>query len=202
MEARALTTLVDAVLPRAWRRDSRFHGDEHWRCVAATGLTLAPVVGDVDTTLVFCFGLLHDTRRVNEAFDPGHGERAAVFAAELRGEGVLPLPDLEFDLLASALVHHSGGLVSSDPTTGTCWDSDRLHLPRVSIQPRADLLSTSAAQGPAPLAAAEALRSDGPPAWEALVALAARGMGEVDGELGARGSAESFHFRHEVDTDT
>jgi uncharacterized protein len=170
MEARALTSLVASVLPTAWRRDSPWHGDEHWRCVTATGLALAPSVGEVDVTLVFCFGLLHDTRRLTESVDPEHGERAASFAAELREEGVLGLDEDRFALLASALTLHSSGLVSHDPTTGTCWDADRLHLPRVSIQPRPDLFSTLAAHGDAPLAAADGLRMHGPPAWDALVA--------------------------------
>ncbi|HEY7179142.1 MAG TPA: hypothetical protein VH305_08210 [Gaiella sp.] len=170
MEAGTLSSLVEVVLPRAWRRDSTLHGDDHWRCVAATGIALAPAVGNVDRTLVFCFGLLHDTRRLTDSVDPEHGARAASFAAELRGEGTLALDDERFAQLESALVHHSSGLVSGDPTTGTCWDADRLHLPRVAIRPRPALLSTRAARGDAPLAAAGLLRSDGPPAWGALVA--------------------------------
>ncbi len=174
------------MLPRAWRRESAFHGDEHWRCVTATGLAFASAGGGVDATLAFCFGLLHDTRRVNEHVDPEHGARAAAFAAELRDEDVLPLDERRFALLTSALVDHSNGLVSSDPTIGTCWDADRLHLPRVGIRPRTDLFSTLASHGAAPLAAAEALRADGPPAWDALVTA-------VDC---------LSHFRHEGDTDT
>jgi len=169
MEARALSSLVELVLPRAWRRDSTIHGDEHWRCVAATGLALAPWVGDVDRTLVFCFALLHDTRRMSDSIDPEHGARAASFAHELRDEGVLPLDDVRFALLSEALEHHAAGLVSADPTTGTCWDADRLHLPRVSIQPRAELLSTRAFRGRAALAAAALVRDDGPPSWGTLV---------------------------------
>ena len=177
MEARALSSLVDVVLPRAWRPDSTIHGDEHWRCVAATGIALAPSVGDVDRTLVFCFGLLHDTRRMSDSVEPEHGERAATFAVELRDEGALPLDDARFALLAEALIYHShsSSLVSSDLTIGTCWDADRLHLPRVSIRPRPDLLSTPAARADAALSAAALLRSDGPPSWDALVLLAASG---------------------------
>jgi uncharacterized protein len=170
VETGTLTPLVEVVLARAWRRDSAIHGDGHWRCVAATGLALAPSVGEVDRSLVFCFGLLHDTRRMTDSIDPDHGPRAASFAGALREEGALPLDDARFALLAEALEHHSGGLVSADPTTGTCWDADRLHLPRVSIDPRPELLSTHASHGEAPLAAAALLRTDGPPSWEALVA--------------------------------
>jgi uncharacterized protein len=175
VEARALTGLADAVLARSWRRDSTIHGDDHWRCVAATGLALAPRVGGVDRLVVFCFGLLHDTRRLTDAFDPEHGARAAGFAAELRDEGALAVGDDRFDQLVAALVDHSSGLVSTDPTTGTCWDADRLHLPRVAIRPRRELFSTEAAWGEGAVAAAQLLRTGGAPPWDALVASAACG---------------------------
>jgi uncharacterized protein len=173
MEARSLSALVAAVLPRAWRRDSAWHGEQHWRCVAATGLALGAALDGVDRGVVLCFGLLHDTRRENETFDPGHGPRAAAFASELRDEGLLGLNDLRFAGLAEALQLHSDGQVSADPTIGTCWDADRLHLPRVFIEPKPELFSTAVAQGPAPLSAAAALREHGPPGWEVLVAAVA-----------------------------
>jgi uncharacterized protein len=175
MEAGALTGLVATALARAWRADSTLHGDEHWRCVAATGLELAAWVAGSDRILGFCFGLLHDTRRLTDGADPAHGARAAAFAEELHREGVLTLDEMRLAVLADALVLHSRGLVSDDPTTGICWDADRLHLPRVSIAPRPELLSTRAARGGASLAAAALLRSKGPPSWDVLVEAAARG---------------------------
>jgi len=171
VEAGSLSALVDAVLPRAWRRESALHGEIHWRCVAATGLELASTDANVDRTMVFCFGLLHDTRRENEAVDPGHGPRAAAFAVALREEGVLRLGEEAFADLTEALRLHSDGQVSADPTIGTCWDADRLHLPRVSIVPDPAFLSTRAARAPERLADAEALRRAGPPSWEELVEL-------------------------------
>jgi uncharacterized protein len=173
VEARALTELVAATLPRAWRRESAWHGEAHWRCVAATGLSLGAAVDGADCEVVLCFGLLHDTRRVNEAYDPEHGRRAASFAGELRAEGSLVLDDTRFAVLDLALRLHSDGQVSSDPTVGACWDADRLHLPRVSIEPDPRLFSTHAALGGAPLSAAAELRESGPPEWDALVATAA-----------------------------
>lgn len=172
MAAGSLSALVDAVLPRAWRRESAWHGEVHWRCVTATALSLAAVDDRVDRSLVFCFGLLHDTRRENEAVDPGHGPRAAKFADTLREEGALLMSEPRFTVLAEALRLHSDGQISSDPTIGTCWDADRLHLPRVSIEPNPAFLSTRAAQGPERQAEAEELRRDGPPTWDALVGLA------------------------------
>jgi len=170
VEARALTTLVAAVLPRAWRRDSPWHGEAHWRCVAATGLELAAALDGTDPAVVFCFGLLHDTRRENETYDPGHGPRAEAFARELRAEGLLDLGDPRFESLGEALRLHSNGQVSADPTIGVCWDADRLHLPRVSIEPDPTLFSTKAAHGAARLSAAAVLREHGAPGWDALVA--------------------------------
>jgi uncharacterized protein len=170
MEARSLTALVEAVLPRAWRHDSAWHGEAHWRCVVTTGLELGSRTEAVDRALVFCFGLLHDTRRENEAYDPGHGHRAAAFADELRTEGLLPLDGPRFSALEEALRLHSDGQVSGDPTRRPAGRRP-LHLPRVSIEPDPRLLSTAAARGPTPLAAAAALRADGPPGWEALVAV-------------------------------
>ena len=169
MEAGSLSALVEAVLRSAWRQDSALHGEVHWRCVTATGLALAAADDRVDRALVFCFGLFHDTRRENESVDPGHGPRAAAFALGLREEGVLRLGDEEFADLTEALRLHSCGQVSADPTIGTCWDADRLHLPRVSIVPDPAFLSTRAARAPERLSDAEALRRDGPPAWDELV---------------------------------
>lgn len=169
MEAGSLSTLVDAVLRRAWRRDSPWHGEMHWRCVAASGLALSADDDRVDRSVVFCFALLHDTRRENEAVDPGHGPRAATLAGTLRNEGTLVLDDRPFSDLVEALRLHSDGLTTDDPTIGACWDADRLHLPRVSIVPDPAFLSTRAARAPESLSHAAALRTAGPPEWEALV---------------------------------
>jgi len=168
METGSLTALVDAVLSRAWRRESAWHGEMHWRCVAATGLELATADASVDRATVFCFGLLHDTRRLNETVDPGHGRRAARLAEELHADGRLQLDGTHFTALLEALRLHSGGQVSPDPTIGTCWDADRLHLPRVSIVPNPALFSTRAAHGPSRVSAADSLRRYGPPGWDTL----------------------------------
>ena len=86
---------MEAVLPRAWRRDSPWHGETHWRCVAGDRRSPRPRRDADRAGSSFCFGLLHDTRRENEAIDPGHGARAAAFAGELRDEGALELDDAE-----------------------------------------------------------------------------------------------------------
>jgi uncharacterized protein len=159
---------IGAVLSDAWRRDSTVHGDEHWRCVAATGLSLADRVGGCDRELVLLFGLLHDTRRENEHVDPEHGPRAVAYTRQLQDAGALVLSGPRLALLCHALAEHSNGLVSPDATVGACWDADRLHLPRVLIQPDPARFSTSHAHGPEPLTAAAHVRA-APPDWPELL---------------------------------
>ena len=163
-------TTIAVVLAGAWRRESELHGEAHWRCVAATGLTLADVVPGCDRELVLLFGLLHDTRRQNDHIDPGHGPRAAAFTRELGSAGVLTLEATRLELLCEAIDQHTRGLVSDDATTGTCWDADRLHLPRVWIDPDPDRFSTLPARQPETLESAATTRID-PPTWEALLSL-------------------------------
>ena len=159
--------LVETVVARAWARDSQVHGELHWRCVTASGLALADETG-ADADVVFLFGLLHDTRRENDAFDPGHGPRAAAFARELHAEGLVLLEPARLDLLCTAIELHTRGETSDDPTVGTCWDADRLHLPRCGIDVDVALLSTAMARRDGRVEAAAALR-EAPPPWSELL---------------------------------
>jgi len=136
----------EAVLSRAWRRDSLLHGEAHWRAVAATGRKLVDAGSGADPDVVYWFGWLHDSRRENDSHDPQHGPRAAVFARELHAEGLLPVTDAQLALLAYAIERHTLGETSVDPTVGTCWDADRLHLPRVGKIVDPGFLSTAQAR--------------------------------------------------------
>jgi uncharacterized protein len=165
--------LVDVVLGRSWQRESPWHGETHWRCVAATGIALAQATPGADVRLAFLFGLLHDTRRANEGVDPQHGPRAAAFARELYGEGLPSLAPPELARLARAIELHAAGRVDDDPTTGVCWDADRLHLPRVGIRLDPRLLSTRVAGTDGWLARAASER-ERPPGWDEVLARLAR----------------------------
>jgi uncharacterized protein len=117
------------------------HGSAHWQRVELNGLEIARHSG-ADERVVRLFAVLHDSRRLNESHDPEHGQRAADWARELRGRE-FDLPDTEFDLLCDAMIRHDRGETSADPTVGTCWDADRLDLPRVGIRPHASYMSTA-----------------------------------------------------------
>jgi len=147
-------SLAQLVVARSTRPESPAHGEQHWQAVAWAGLGLAAQVDGCDPEVVLLFALLHDTQRFNEQRDPQHGLRAAQFALELSSEGVLDLEAERLELLVDACTRHDKGYVAADPTTGACWDADRLNLWRVGITPNPDLLSTAVARDPELIAGA------------------------------------------------
>ncbi len=117
------------------------HGSAHWRRVEQNGLLLAQRT-DADVTIVKLFALFHDSMRINKGTDDGHGERGAIYAAELRGK-LFTLDDARFALLRDACIGHTDEGHSDNPTIGTCWDADRLDLGRVGIIPDEAYMSTA-----------------------------------------------------------
>lgn len=120
------------------------HGVVHWARVLENGLRVAEVTG-ADLEVVTLFALFHDSRRVNEYRDDGHGLRGADFAHSLRGR-LVHLDDTRFDLLYEACRSHTDGHTEGDATLQACWDADRLDLGRVGITPKPHRLCTDAAR--------------------------------------------------------
>lgn len=118
------------------------HGPTHWQNVERNGLELARETG-ADVTVVRLFAVFHDSRRQNESSDPEHGARAEVLLRSMQG-GLFELEPARLELLAEACRLHNHGHCSSDPTIGTCWDADRLDLPRVGMRPMREFMSTEA----------------------------------------------------------
>ena len=100
------------------------HGSPHWSRVLENGRRLSETTG-ARLEVVELFAFLHDSRRLNDGFDPGHGARAARFAESLQGTLFELAPD-HLDLLTVACRGHSDGMMEGDPTVLTCWDADRL----------------------------------------------------------------------------
>ena len=116
----------------------------HWARVHENGVRLAGATG-ADAEVVALFALFHDSRRVNEYNDDGHGQRGGDFARTLRGT-LVHLDDERFELLYEACYLHTDGFTEGDPTLQACWDADRLDLGRVGITPRPERLCTDAAR--------------------------------------------------------
>jgi uncharacterized protein len=142
-----LDQLITVVLDRATHKGSQIHGEAHWKCVAQTGLELCREIDAADRIVVFLFGLIHDSQRLNDGFDRAHGTRAATFVRQIQSEH-MHLSEDRLNRLTKACVEHADGFTSGDPTIGVCWDADRLNLWRLGVQPQSHLLSTEAARQP------------------------------------------------------
>ena len=116
------------------------HGPEHWRRVEAYGLYLASFNG-ANKRLVSLFAYFHDSCRVDDNFDPGHGLRGAERAREL--SHLLTLDSDELETLCQACAGHTELVFSHDPTIAVCWDADRLDLDRVGVEPDPSFFSTT-----------------------------------------------------------
>ena len=120
------------------------HGVFHWARVLENGLRLAELTG-ANERVVTLFALFHDSRRINEHWDEGHGLRGGEFARSLRASH-LDLSDEDFDLFYRACCLHTDGHTEGDLTLQVCWDADRLDLGRVGIRPDPEKLCTDAAR--------------------------------------------------------
>lgn len=116
------------------------HGLAHWARVERNALFLASSVG-ANERIVSLFAYLHDCRRRNDGFDPGHGPRAAKYTNSIR-HVLVGLTDAEMKILTEACDGHTRRQRTDDPTIAVCWDADRLDLPRVGIRPRSMFFNT------------------------------------------------------------
>ena len=136
--------LLEYIRPR-FRLDWRgHHGIAHWGRVETRGLALCRLTG-ANPKVVVLFSIFHDSCRENEYTDPLHGTRGARLAEQLHGK-LFTATDAEMSLLIDACIRHSDGHLEADITVQTCWDADRLDLPRVGIRPLAKYLCTDSAK--------------------------------------------------------
>jgi uncharacterized protein len=123
-----------------------YHSVDHWVRVLENGKRLSANTG-ANLNVVELFALFHDSRRLNEGYDPEHGVRGSMFAREMRGEW-FDASEYEMTLLVQACEQHSNGIIEADITVQTCWDADRLDLGRVGTTPDPSYLCTDAAKDP------------------------------------------------------
>ena len=122
------------------------HGLGHWATVIENGERLAGLTG-ARLDVVRLFAVFHDACRHSEGYDPGHGVRGAALARSLRGHG-FSLDESGMAQLERACALHTRQLTDSDITVATCFDADRLDLPRVDITVDPARLATDAARDP------------------------------------------------------
>ena len=119
------------------------HGTPHWMRVRQLGLNLAAEEGG-NPHVVNLFALFHDSRRLNEHTDHGHGGRGAQLARLWHQQGHFAATTGEMDMLMEACYGHSDGETSpASVTVACCWDADRLDLGRVGTRPNPRYLCTA-----------------------------------------------------------
>ncbi len=122
------------------------HGIRHWARVYENGMELRKQTS-ASKKVVGLFAVFHDSKRINESVDPGHGVRAAEFMRSF-SDAYLDLTEEEFTLLYTACANHTEARTNPDVTVQTCYDADRLDLVRAGIRVDPHRLCTSAAKSP------------------------------------------------------
>lgn len=128
---------------------SRDHGLDHWWRVWKNAVFLGGPSTGADMEVVAMYCLFHDSMRVNDEKDPGHGIRG--FRLWERYKALDTHVDRIFthrqeELLFEACAEHSEGELTTDPTIAVCWDSDRLDLHRKGLWPDARFMSSQEAR--------------------------------------------------------
>ena len=117
------------------------HGIEHWDRVAKFGEML--YVDSVDMNVVVAFAYLHDAERINNYIDDMHGQRASMLVDSIRHNYLRDFNDEQVSLLKRACELHTLKHRTGNITIDTCFDADRLDLPRVGITPEPERMATS-----------------------------------------------------------
>jgi uncharacterized protein len=155
MTPHQLESLLRIIRAEGSNKTSTIHGERHWQQVAWIGYYLMSETPGANPLLVLLFAMLHDSMRLNDGTDYGHGKRAAAFAENLSQRDFLrsqrrafTLPEGDLHILMDACARHTDGHLSDDPTIAVCWDADRLNLWRIGRKPQPRFLSTQAAKRP------------------------------------------------------
>ena len=125
---------------------SRMHGLDHWYRVWKNALLLSSGDRSVDMDVVALYALFHDSMRLNDGADIDHGNRAWRLweSYKARNESIVDIFNhRQEELLFEAIVEHSNGLRTTNPTIAICWDADRLDLHRKALWPDARFMSTN-----------------------------------------------------------
>lgn len=125
------------------------HGLSHWQRVF-TNTQLLSSHYQIQTDVFELFSLLHDSKRDNELYDEKHGPRAAAFTKKLINEKLITLEEADEQRLLFACANHTvtdtKSPLSEDIIVQICFDSDRLDIGRVGIEPHEKYMATSYAK--------------------------------------------------------
>jgi len=125
------------------------HGIEHWARVFKNTQKLANHY-EIKSDVFELFALLHDSKRENEHVDDKHGPRAAAFAKKLMNDGLITISKEDEQRLLFACANHTitdtQNPLCNDLIVQICFDSDRLDIGRVGIEPDEKYMATEYAK--------------------------------------------------------
>lgn len=136
------TTLVETIrnyVHSLWTLGP-LHGVSHWDRVYENGKKL--LTPEVNPLVVALFAYLHDSCRMDDGEDIGHGKRAAEWIDTLRITHLASVSDEDIELLKQACRLHTIVERTGNPTIDARFDADRLDLGRVGITPDPNRLAT------------------------------------------------------------
>ena len=108
------------------------HGLAHAKRVECLALMLAKTT-NADVDVLIWFAYVHDCRRKDDGIDYSHGPEAAEYVNVIRHTYLKELDDNQITLLKTACRLHTSTHRTGESTIDTCFDADRLDLPRVGI---------------------------------------------------------------------
>jgi uncharacterized protein len=132
---------------------SRIHGLDHWWRVWKNAVLISSGDHSVDMEVVALFTLFHDSMRLNDQDDPAHGMRGFRLWEQYKARDThieTLFSQRQEELFFEAVVEHSNGQITTNPTIAVCWDADRLDLFRAGIFPDPRFMSTNEARALCP----------------------------------------------------
>ena len=108
------------------------HGFAHAQRVECFALMLAKST-NADVDVLIWFAYVHDSQRKGDGMDFNHGPEAAEYVDVIRQTYLKELDDNQITLLKTACRLHTSTHKTGESTIDTCFDADRLDLPRVGI---------------------------------------------------------------------
>ena len=125
------------------------HGIKHWKRVYKNTQLLAKHY-KINSPVFELFALFHDLKRENEYSDLAHGFRASEFVKELIEKKEIILDDNDKNRLIYAIANHTisdeNNPLFNELIVQICFDSDRLDLGRVGIEPEEKYMRTEFAK--------------------------------------------------------
>ncbi len=119
------------------------HGVAHAKRVECLALMLAKTT-NADVDVLIWFAYVHDCQRKGDGMDFNHGPEAAEYVNVIRHTYLKELDDNQITLLKTACRLHTSTHRTGESTIDTCFDADRLDLPRVGIDPDPRRMATTA----------------------------------------------------------